>query len=57
MMKNRSKKLFGHVMPLNQRSDDCSLHIVCDFFVLTEPLYEERQHHVTVPETLLVSVF
>ena len=31
MMKGRSKKMCGHVVSENQRSDVCLLHIVCDF--------------------------
>ena len=50
MMKDRSKKLCGHRVSVNQGSKDCSLRIVCDFFVLWMPLYEERKHDVKVPK-------
>ena len=30
-MKDRSKKMCGHGVSVNQRSDVCLLHIVCDF--------------------------
>ena len=31
MMKGRSKKMCGHRVSVNQRTDVCLLHIVCDF--------------------------
>ena len=31
MMKGRSKKMCGYGVSVNQRSDVCLLHIVCDF--------------------------
>ena len=31
MMKGRSKKMCGHGVSVNQKSDVCYLHIVCDF--------------------------
>ena len=31
MMKDRSKKMCGHGVSVNQRSDVCYLHFVCDF--------------------------
>ena len=31
MMKGRTKKMCGHGVSVNLGSEDCSLHIVCDF--------------------------
>ena len=31
-MKDRSQKICGHVVYVNQRNEDCSFHILCGFF-------------------------
>ena len=55
-MKYRSKNVCGYRMSVNQRSEDCTLHIVCNiFFLFLVPIYKERKHDVT--ETLWNSVY
>ena len=45
VMKDRSKKMCGHgVSVINQRSEDCSLHIVCDFLFYYRYPCTEREH-------------
>ena len=43
MMNDRSKKMCGHGVSANQRSDVCYLHIVCDFLFYGYPCTKEEK--------------
>ena len=51
MMKDGSKTMCGHGVSVNRRNDGCLLHIFLRLSVLRVPLFEERKHAVTVPES------
>ena len=42
MMNGRSKKMCGHWVSVNQRSDVCLLHIVCDFLFYGYPCSKKK---------------
>ena len=42
-MKGRSKKMCGHGVSVNQRSDVCLLHIVCDFLFYGYPCSKKEK--------------
>ena len=50
MMKDRSKKMCGHGVSANQRSDVCLLHIVCDFLFYGYTCSKEENMMLQCPE-------
>ena len=52
MIKDRSKKMYGYGVSVNQKME-CLLIAYClGLFVLWVPLFEERKHGVAVPGKL-----
>ena len=41
-MKDRLKKMCGHGVSVNQRNEDCSSYIVCDFLFLGTLVRREK---------------
>ena len=51
MMKGRSKKMCGRGVSVNQRSDVCKLHIVCDFLFYGYPCSKKKNMALQCPES------
>ena len=51
MMKDRSKKMFGHGMSVDQRSDVCLLQFVCDFLFYGYPCSKKEIMALLCPES------
>ena len=50
-MKDRSKKMCGHGVSVNQRSEVCYLHIVCDFLLYGYPCSKKVYIALQYPES------
>ena len=50
VMKDRSKKMCAHGVSVNQRSDVCLLHIVCDFLFYGYPCSKKEYMALQCPE-------
>ena len=53
-MKDRSKKMYGHEMSVNQRSDVCLLHIICDFLFYGYPCSKKEKMAFQCPESYVI---
>ena len=51
MMKDRSKKMGGHWVSVNQRSVVCYLHFVCDFLFYGYPCLMKKNMALQCPES------
>ena len=51
MMKDRSKKMFGHAMSVTQRSHVCELHFVSDFLFYGYPCSKKENMALQGPES------